>query len=207
MRDLFSEDHQMLAIPIEDGELFYQADFLDEITAQALMADLLASVPWRSDDIVVWGKTYRQPRLTAWYGNVGMDYTYSGIHMTPLPWTQSLLALKAKVEQATRAQFNSVLINYYRDQHDSMGLHSDDELALGVRPVIASVSLGQTRSMVFKHRHHTRMPSRKVCLTSGSLLVMKGDLQAHWQHGIYKEKNPLGPRINLTFRQIQSFIQ
>jgi alkylated DNA repair dioxygenase AlkB len=42
------------------------------------------------------------------------------------------------VEKATEAKFNSVLLNFYRDNQDSMGFHSDDEKELGPQPTIAS---------------------------------------------------------------------
>ena len=34
-----------------------------------------------------------------------------------------------------------------------MGLHSDDEKELGKKPVIASLSLGETREIYFKHKN------------------------------------------------------
>ena len=48
--------------------------------------------------------------------------------------------------------FNSCLANLYRDGTDSMGYHSDDEPELGLRPTIASVSLGDRRRFVLRHR-------------------------------------------------------
>jgi len=99
--------------------------------------------------------------------------------------------------------FNSVLLNFYRDERDSMGLHSDDEPELGPRPVIASLSLGEARTFTFKHRKLVDHPLVKIPLESGSLLLMKGDTQRNWKHGISKSSKPLGRRVNLTFRQIR----
>jgi alkylated DNA repair dioxygenase AlkB len=95
-----------------------------------------------------------------------------------------------------------VLLNYYRDHRDSMGMHSDDEPELGPRPAIASVSLGHQRTFILKHRTRKELERVTLPLESGSLLLMKGDTQRHWKHGIDKERRPCGPRINLTFRQI-----
>ena len=81
-----------------------------------------------------------------------MNYTYSGIQLTPLPWTQALLDIKSRVEAAARTDFNSVLLNYYRDHRDSMGMHSDDEPELGERPILASLSLGEERTFILKHK-------------------------------------------------------
>ncbi len=113
-----------------------------------------------------------------------------------------LTRLKARVEQVTGSRFNSVLLNYYRDQRDSMGLHADDEPELGAEPVIASLSLGEERKLVFRHRSRRELTTVSVPLPSGSLLVMRGPTQRHWKHGIRKLTRPCGPRVNLTFRRV-----
>lgn len=151
---------------------------------------------------MVWGKRHPQPRLIAWYGDRGRGYTYSGIRLEPLPWNETLLKIKDHVEHLTASMFNSVLLNYYRDQNDSMGFHSDDEPELGPQPVIASLSLGERRTFVLKHKNRKDLKPVKIALESGSLLVMKGDTQKNWKHGIDKETRPCGPRVNMTFRDI-----
>jgi len=173
----------------------------------AILHRLIADTPWRQENVVVWAKEYRQPRLTAWYGDRGCDYSYSGITLAPLPWTDLLLDVKKRVETAATASFNSVLVNYYRDNRDSMGFHSDDEPELGARPVIASLSLGEERTLILKHKTNEFAKPVRLRLASGSLLLMKGETQRYWKHGIAKESRPCGPRVNLTFRQIDSLSQ
>jgi alkylated DNA repair dioxygenase AlkB len=168
---------------------------------QDLLRRLIEDTPWRAEDITLFGKTYPQPRLLAWYGDEGARYTYSGICHQPMPWTEPLLQLKDIAQTLARSRFNSVLLNYYRDQRDSMGLHADDEPELGPEPVIASLSLGAERKLVFKHRRR-EFDSFSLALPSGSLLVMKGSTQRNWKHGIRKLTRPCGPRVNLTFRWI-----
>jgi alkylated DNA repair dioxygenase AlkB len=131
-------------------------------------------------------------------------YTYSGIAMEPLPWTHPLRDLLSKVEEACSERFNSVLLNYYRNERDSMGMHSDDEPELGPRPTIASLSLGEERVFTLKPRAAQLLRPVHLPLPSGSLLLMKGDTQRNWKHGIAKAARRMGPRVNLTFRQIQS---
>lgn len=121
--------------------------------------------------------------------------------MDPLPWTPRLSQLRQIVESTCDETFNSVLLNYYRNERDSMGFHSDDERELGPRPVIASLSLGASRVFVLKHKR-LRSPPINIPLDSGSLLLMKGDTQRNWKHGIPKSAKRLGPRVNLTFRRI-----
>jgi alkylated DNA repair dioxygenase AlkB len=185
-----------------DADVSYLRDLVPELRRDAMLRRLISDVPWRQENIVVWGKTYPQPRLTAWYGDPGCSYTYSGITLTPIAWSDLLLEIKHLVDDAAAVSFNSVLLNYYRDNHDSMGLHSDDEPELGATPVIASVSLGEERTLVMRHRLDKQMEPVRMPLASGSFLLMKGDTQRYWKHGIEKETRRCGPRVNLTFRQI-----
>ena len=204
MPDLFEATDRLERIPIADGEVYYVSDLNLGRSADALLRQLIAEIPWRQDNIVVWGKMYSQPRLVAWYGDRGSDYTYSGIKLTPRPWTDLLRDIKRRVETVSATAFNSVLLNYYRDNRDSMGFHSDDEPELGARPIIASLSFGEERMFIMKHKVKKLAKPVRLRLESGSLLLMKGETQRYWKHGIAKTSRPCGPRINLTFRRIVS---
>jgi alkylated DNA repair dioxygenase AlkB len=81
-------------------------------------------------------------------------------------------------------------------------MHADDEPELGSAPVIASLSLGAERRMVFKHRRRKALETFSLPLPPGSLLVMKGPTQRNWKHGIDKLSRPSGSRVNLPFRRI-----
>ena len=199
--DLFStQEFEELALP--DAELtFLPSADLGRQPAD-LLAEFLQSTPWSQEDITVFGKTHPQPRLVAWYGDAGARYRYSGIDHEPLPWTPTLQALRTKLETQCECAFNSVLLNYYRDHRDSMGLHADDEPELGPAPVIASLSLGEERGIYFKHTTRKDLGTFNLPLPSGSLLVMRGATQRHWKHGLRKLSKPCGPRVNLTFRFI-----
>ena len=200
--DLFRGHTTLERIPMQDAEVYYLRELPLAQTAEAVMNQLINEVPWRAENIVVWGQAYAQPRLTAWYGDDGTNYTYSGIHLHPLPWTPTLIDIKNRIEKIAATDFNSVLLNYYRNHRDSMGLHSDDEPELGSRPIIASLSLGEERTFILKHKTRRDLKSVRLQLASGSLLLMKGETQHCWKHGIEKEKLPCGPRVNLTFRRV-----
>ena len=200
--DLFAPSDAMEELPIEQASVRYLPSCPLPQPPSALLGTLIAETPWRSETIRLFGKTHLQPRLIAWYADDGLAYSYSGSRLEALPWTDGLLAIRAAVEAACGVAFNSVLLNYYRDQRDSMGMHSDDEPELGRRPVIASLSLGETRRFVMKHRYRRDMAPVRIDLASGSLLVMAGDTQRYWKHGINKQATPCGPRVNLTFRNI-----
>jgi alkylated DNA repair dioxygenase AlkB len=202
MSDLFRCDATVERLPAADADLSYRPRLDLGAPTNEVLNELIERTPWRQDSVVVWGKSFPQPRLTAWYGDPQARYEYSGLELEPLPWTPRLLALKARVEQAADSRFNSVLLNYYRNERDSMGMHSDDEPELGAAPVIASLSLGAQRTLVFRHRLDRGRNSLRIELADGSLLIMRGATQRNWKHGIAKERRPCGARVNLTFRRI-----
>jgi len=191
-----------LGIDIPDADVRYwpRVDF--GAPPDLVMRRLIEATPWRSEVITLWGKQYQQPRLTAWFGDADAQYTYSGLALEPLPWTELLSNIRSRVEAVTEASFNSVLLNYYRDHRDSMGMHSDDEAELGRNPAIASVSLGEQRTLVLKHKFRKELKPFHLPLDSGSVLLMTGPTQHYWKHGINKVTRPCGPRVNLTFRRI-----
>ncbi|MCW8331190.1 alpha-ketoglutarate-dependent dioxygenase AlkB [Photobacterium sp. SDRW27] len=185
-------------LEIPDGKLFWAPDFISSRESQCYFHQLLAELDWRQETIRMFGRDVLQPRLQAWCGEA--VYTYSGLTMTPEPWTPTLLAIKSACEQVSKTSFNSVLANLYRDGRDYMGWHQDNEPELGAHPVIASVSLGEERRFVLKHL--LRKQKIEFNLKSGSLLIMAGMTQQFWSHSVPKTQRPKQARINLTFRTI-----
>ena len=194
------DDFEQLPLIDSDIRFYRQIDLGSP--CHDLLNELIRTTPWRQQEITIYGKSWPQPRLSAWYGDREATYRYSGISMDPLPWTNTLLDIKTAIETLTGQRFNSVLLNYYRDNQDSMGMHSDDERELGPEPVIASLSLGEERTFLLKHKSRKDLRTLKLPLPSGSLLLMKGLTQRHWKHGINKERTRCGTRVNLTFRTI-----
>jgi alkylated DNA repair dioxygenase AlkB len=200
MNELFdSSDAEKLSVADAELLLWRRVDFG---IAGDILNHLIEVTPWRLEHITVRGKTFPQPRLVAWYGDDAVSYSYSGIVLRALPWTPALLAIKNKVDALCGTSFNSTLLNFYRDQRDCVGFHSDDEPELGPAPVIASVTFGEVRPFVLKHKRRKDIKDVKILLPSGSLLLMKGATQANWRHGVPRQTKPCGPRVNLTFRQI-----
>ena len=170
-----------------------------------LLHTLISETPWRETELNMYGRRVKMPRLTCWYGEPDAVYTYSGIKNEPLPWTLRLDRLRDRVQRITGVSFNSVLLNLYRDGNDYMSWHSDDEKELGSAPVIASVSLGAPRRFDFRRTvaaERVVQPTRSIELTDGSLLLMAGNTQLYWQHGVPKAPRIGQPRVNLTFRHV-----
>lgn len=202
MRDLFSIDRQLEALEMPDADVSILHGLEMPIPYETVLRRLIDDIKWKQESVRIYGKVMPQPRLIAWYGDPGKNYDYSGISLTPLPWSDLLREIKSRVEDCTNERFNSVFLNLYRDHNDSMGFHSDDERELGSEPSIASVTFGATRTFVLKHKRSADLPSIKIPLEAGSLLLMKGATQRFWKHGILKQTRPCGPRVNLTFRTI-----
>ena len=187
---------------LPDADIILFDKFFTKTESEKLYKNLIEKINWQQYTIKMFGKILNQPRLTAFYGEENKPYAYSGLKLTPNPWTEDLMFIKSRITKTAQINFSSVLLNYYRNGQDSMGWHSDDEKELGQNPVIGSISFGETR--LFQLRHLTRKDLKKVDikLSNGSFLLMKGPTQHYWEHQIPKTSKHLTPRINLTFRTI-----
>ncbi len=199
---LFSENpNEVEAISIQDGELRLYPHFFSPEEREPFFTQLKENINWQQEEIKLYGRSIPLPRLTAWFGDEGKTYMYSGITVEPEPWTPTLSKIKRRIEEVSNVTFNSVLLNYYRNERDSVSWHSDDEPELGKDPIIGSVSFGDVRTFQLKHKTDKSLKISKD-LPDGSYLVMAGSTQHHWLHQIPKRTRKIGPRINLTFRFI-----
>jgi alkylated DNA repair dioxygenase AlkB len=195
--DLFGNDPGANLLPC-DGTVQYSGPIFSQQESDRVFEALLREVPWKQDELVMFGKAIVTARKVAWYGDSTFDYAYSGTTKRALLWSDELLSIKSKVEKLTEETFNSCLLNLYHDGSEGMGWHSDDESSIVRESAIASVSFGAER--IFRLKHRTRGETLSISLEHGSLLVMKGSTQRHWLHCIPKTKKIHSPRINLTFR-------
>lgn len=197
--DLFPATELHLA----NAELELLARWLEPATADRWLAQLLEQTPWQQPRVRLYGRELPVPRLVAWYGDAEASYRYSGLSHRPQPWTPLLAQIRARLVETVGQPLNGLLLNYYRDGQDSMGWHSDDEAELGANPLIASLSLGATRRFDLRRKGQGRI-EHSLWLGHGSLLVMRGATQHHWQHQVAKTRSDCAPRLNLTFRLIRS---
>ncbi|XP_022522614.1 DNA oxidative demethylase ALKBH2 [Astyanax mexicanus] len=160
--------------------------------------------------VQVYGKLYNVPRQQATYGDEGLMYSFSGVHLLARLWTPTLEYIRDVVTNATGQTFNFVLINRYKDGNDHIGEHRDDERELDPTCPIASVSLGASRDFIFRHKdarsgsnpNKRQIKPVKLELAHGSLLLMNAPTNRHWYHSLPVRKKVKTPRINLTFRRI-----
>lgn len=190
--------NQIFNLSIPSADVTIQRIYSDD-NANKILIWLKDNINWQQEHIKVDGNTVLLPRLTAWYAD--KNYTYSGITSMLQKCPQQLLKIKERVEKMTGYDYNGVFLNWYRDGKDSIDWHADDEKALGINPVIASVSLGSTRLFRLKHKAH-KTTIYDINLYNGSLLLMGVGTQNNFLHQIPKTKTIVSDRINLTFRKI-----
>lgn len=196
---LFEDAGQSKGLPTEYLE--YRPGIFTPAESELLLQRLIENTPWKQTSIKIYDKEMLSPRLTAWFGDVNANSYLTEKITDANAWTDDLLMIKARIEALAGMQFNSVLLNYYRDERDAVAWHSDKEATPGRRTVVASVSFGQVRSFDIRNKKdHTEKYSVK--LQSGSFLLMKAGLQEHWEHRIARSVKLMGPRVNLTFRLI-----
>lgn len=188
-------------VSIPNGEYIYLPNFFTKSESDLYFQILKNEILWKQESMNMYGKQVMFPRLTSWYGDNNKPYSFSGITLRPHPWTNELLEIKNKIEPPSKTQFNSVLLNRYRNGNDSISWHTDAEKELGINPIIASVNFGATNK--FQLRHIETKEKIEIELTHGSLLIMQGELQHFWQHQVPKTARKVNERINLTFRVIK----
>jgi len=181
-----------------DGIAIYHGVVFNEQEANGICKDLFETIPWKQDEVVMFGKKIITKRKVAWYADAGITYTYAGVKKSGLEWTSALIGIKQKVEAITGAKYNACLLNLYHEGEEGMGWHQDNEKEMVAGSSIASVSLGAARKFAFKHA--TTNERIDIELENGSLLDMKGAIQHHWYHSLPKSMRIKQLRINLTFR-------
>lgn len=196
---LFDSPPVWRTFDLPGAEVSLLEGFVSEQLSFDLYERLRRDIPWRQDEITIYGKTHLVPRLQQWFGDNGLHYTWSGIELQPLPWTRDIMFIKTLVE-AKVGKFDSVLANLYRDGDDTVGFHSDDEPDLGWFPTIASVSLGVERDFVLRSNESGKKFT--IPLKSGSLLLMGGATQQNYVHSVPRRKRVTEGRVNLTFRNV-----
>jgi alkylated DNA repair dioxygenase AlkB len=167
-----------------------------------LLEDVKSDVKWNYDAIMPDGNSTTLPRLMSYVSENGEDYSYSNLTIKGCEWGFITSKIKEMIEKETGYEFNSCLLNWYRDGSDKIGWHADKEKQLGENPVIVTFNLGDSRTFHFR-RKEDRSIKYEYVLEAGDILIMDRDCQKFWEHAILPEPNK-GERISLTFRLTES---
>ena len=196
--DLFNPRSRNL-LP-RDGEAIYFGPLCTVNEADEMFSALMEEIDWQHDRVKLYGREIVTKREVAWHGDAAFQYTYSHNTKTALPWTPTLKKIKQMVEAESGDRFNCCLLNLYHSGEEGMAWHADDEKELLPDGAIASFSLGEPRRFVFRHK--VDKEKAEILLAHGSLLLMRGTTQSHWEHNLPVMKGAKAARINLTFRTI-----
>ncbi|MCD0470624.1 alpha-ketoglutarate-dependent dioxygenase AlkB [Flavobacterium sp. JAS] len=182
---------------LPDAELILIDNFFTKEESDRFYEKILHQTKWREYEMEMYDKVVTAPRMIAWYedkDNIGADQNGPD-------WTYELLTIRGRVERETQLEFNSLLLNLYRNGNDGVAWHSDKEHNSGPTPIIASVTFGETRMFRLRHKFRKDIPQVEIPLHHGSFLLMAGTTNSFWQHQVPKTAKNVLPRINLTFRR------
>jgi alkylated DNA repair dioxygenase AlkB len=172
----------------DEGGIRYLPAAISAQLAQHWFDLLLRNAPWATYRRMMYDREVAVPRLMAAY----RDDRESEL-------AEPLSDAFAEVRSLVSAPFNSVGLNLYRDQNDSVAPHGDKVEKLAVGQPIAVLSLGENRRMSIRPRHDPGRV-RHIDLEPASVLVMSYESQLTHEHGIPKLTARCGPRISLAFR-------
>jgi alkylated DNA repair dioxygenase AlkB len=183
---LFDQTIQTIA-DASSGPITYEPGVISPAIAARWFAALRAAVDWHASTRMMYERMVGVPRL---HGHYAIDDA-------GLP--DVLREALAVVEEKAHAPFNSIGLNFYRDEHDSVAPHNDKLHELVPHQPIVLLSLGATRTMVIRRKLPPHLKT-ELELEAGSLLLMGWNAQLHYDHGIPKLRQPVGERISVAFR-------
>lgn len=183
---LFGSGPQIL-IDDAEGGVRYWPGFIDERTVEDWFATLRDTIHWHAERRPMYDRMVDVPRLLA-------DFSLQDGRLPGV-----LRDAGMRVRSMLDVQFTHVGLNFYRDGRDSVAPHNDRLHSILAGQPIALLSLGAARRMDIRDKQPPRS-TRRIELEPGSLLVMSYDSQKHYDHGIPKTRQPVGPRISVVFR-------
>jgi len=193
----FSGMRGKIIYDLPDTELILIDNFFTKEESDHYYELLLHQTKWKEYEMEIFDKTVKVPRMIAWY----QDKENIDSNQNIPDWSPELLKIRKRVENETALNFNSALLNLYRNGNDSVAWHSDQEGNSGPNPVIASVTFGESRMFKLRHKFRKDIAPIEIPLHHGSFLLMAGTTNSFWQHQVPKTSRDVLPRINLTFRR------
>lgn len=164
--------------------------------ADSLFDDLMERLDFRQrTGVPMYDRLVDEPRLTSWWNEAESTEA-------PLP---VLADARWSLGDRYGRHFDSIGFNLYRDQNDSVAWHGDRHRHRVSEPVVAILSVGETRAFQMRRvRGSEHGESGGASLTwglgHGDLFVMGGACQREWQHCVPKRRRRVGPRLSITFR-------
>lgn len=208
-----TDNNQVTTVQADGLHFIFHPNFYGISKANEIF-EQLKSIQYNSDEssqVFIHGSWKNIPRKQVAFGNPNLTYNFAGTNVHAEKWPLFLKEIRDELQQylvnnnilpSNEYQINYVLVNLYRDGHDYIGAHSDNERDLDVingENIILSLSFGATRDFIFHNKSNTSV-KYELPLHHGDLLIMRGETQKKWRHSLPKRLKVKEPRINLTFR-------
>jgi alkylated DNA repair dioxygenase AlkB len=153
--------------------------------SDALFQQIAHAAPWQQHWRRMYDEVFQEPRFTA---------EFPAIEGGPVPFLETIAAA---LQARYGVLYDSVWMNFYRDETKGTGWHADRPANRPPEAIVPVLSLGAARRFLIKHRDGG--PSTGFTPASGDLLAMGGRAQRDWLHAAPKQAKPAGPRISLNF--------
>jgi alkylated DNA repair dioxygenase AlkB len=200
--------------------------WLDPLYSTTLHTSLVSQLKWVSAKMTFFNKSVDIPRQMFFLGDANVKtYKYSRLSFDVESWDNAdsnsnynsiychIRNIRDKISNDPLIQhithkpikFDSCLLNLYRNGADKIDQHSDKE-AMGDLNAVVTVSLGTSRKITFKSKTkdaNGKYEKIETMLNNGDMLLMLGECQNLWTHGICRETSVKDSRISLTFRLIK----
>jgi alkylated DNA repair dioxygenase AlkB len=183
---LFGDGRRVL-LDDTSGTISYAPATVDAATGWSWFEAFRESVSWGAQRRRMYDRDVDVPRLVASY------------RLDDPGVPEDVLEAAGVAAAATGVAFTNAGLNLYRDGRDSVAPHNDHLYEITEGFPIVLLSLGATRRMTIRSKTRPRR-ILDVDLEHGSLLVMSYETQKHYDHGIPKVNEAIGPRISLAFR-------
>lgn len=149
------------------------------------------------------GKMAKVPRGQASYtidNSIHYNYKVSGGSPPNEVMDDKLKAITKKVNEELKTNYNTILMNVYKDGKDCIGQHKDKEDGWEKNTGFATLAFGAIRNFDIINNETqilTRIPHK-----AGYVINMPYPLNHHNTHGIPPQPRVKTERVSLTFREI-----
>lgn len=138
---------------------------------------LINEIKWET---VVWQRTNRPlPRKVFGCG--------ADVYTAP----EIVLELLEIVKNKYNVNISGCFLNLYEHKDHWLPFHKDS-----YNCDIYSLSFGATRKFLFQNT--TSKETVEYILSGGDMIYFPEEVNKNWKHGIMKDKNDVGPRVNIT---------
>jgi alkylated DNA repair dioxygenase AlkB len=170
----------------------------------------LSKLPWRIQEIIVAGKHYMPMRETLGFADEESSRLLENRSTQGILYSKIFTQIRRKIRDTIQNSIHEIDLpldlnycwgNRYRDGRDKVGKHKDNERGHSTVDPIVSVSFGIARHFDI---YRDQQIVDRVDLGHGDIFLMMPGFQQAYYHGVPKQLRVREPRINLTFRSVDT---